>query len=232
MRRVSYRAMIFVLSLALTGLAASWAIGQGAAGLTSIQPVVSNGLLPLNERVAIGGRIFSNAVFSLIGDGSSTATWDLGRKFDRFEAWIGISDGEDVPNYAPPPPSASAVFTVSVDGARLYESPAMSKGNPPVQVRVSVSNARAITLAVQQSGFGYGPGFPRLRFSLWAEPTLIRLPKVGGGARIFVNGAPLDATAITREGVTYLPLRAVAEALGAVVQYDKLTNTIQITTRR
>ena len=41
------------------------------------------------------------------------------------------------------------------------------------------------------------------------------------GTRVYVNGVPLREQAIVQKGVTYVPLRAVAEALGCAVVWDK-----------
>jgi len=38
--------------------------------------------------------------------------------------------------------------------------------------------------------------------------------------RVYVNGLPLRESAITKDGVTYVPLRAVAESLGCQVTWD------------
>lgn len=52
----------------------------------------------------------------------------------------------------------------------------------------------------------------------------------GNGVRIFVNGAPLDASAsyISAGGTTMVPLRAIAEALGCTVAWDPATATVSI----
>jgi len=38
--------------------------------------------------------------------------------------------------------------------------------------------------------------------------------------RVYVNGLPLREPAVVKDGVTYVPLRAVAESLGCTVDYD------------
>ena len=40
------------------------------------------------------------------------------------------------------------------------------------------------------------------------------------GPRVYVNGLPLREAAVVKDGVTYVPLRAVAEALNCTVSYD------------
>lgn len=39
--------------------------------------------------------------------------------------------------------------------------------------------------------------------------------------RVYVNGIPLREQALVQKGVTYVPLRAVAEALGCAVVWDQ-----------
>ena len=53
----------------------------------------------------------------------------------------------------------------------------------------------------------------------------------GGGLRILVNGAPLDASGayITESGTTMVPLRVLAEALGCEVTWDPATQTAVVT---
>ena len=38
--------------------------------------------------------------------------------------------------------------------------------------------------------------------------------------RIYINGLPLRQPSIVKDGVTYVPLRAVSEALGCTVDYN------------
>ena len=38
--------------------------------------------------------------------------------------------------------------------------------------------------------------------------------------RVYINGLPLRQPALVKDGVTYVPLRAVAESLGCTVDYD------------
>lgn len=45
---------------------------------------------------------------------------------------------------------------------------------------------------------------------------------------VYVDGRPVQAQAIVRDGVTYLPVRAVAEALGVSVQYDAGARAVYI----
>ena len=57
----------------------------------------------------------------------------------------------------------------------------------------------------------------------WARAT--KAPEAPAPAaaptRVFVNGLPLREEALVKDGVTYVPLRAVAEALHCEVLWDK-----------
>lgn len=52
----------------------------------------------------------------------------------------------------------------------------------------------------------------------------------GGGVRILVDGAPLDAPSayISSDGVTMAPLRALVEALGFRVEWDAASQTVSV----
>lgn len=53
-----------------------------------------------------------------------------------------------------------------------------------------------------------------------------------GGVSITIDGVPMDAgrAYITEDGVTMVPLRALAQALGCVVTWDQATRTAHLTT--
>ena len=53
----------------------------------------------------------------------------------------------------------------------------------------------------------------------------------GGNLRVLVNGRAIDASAayINGDGITMVPLRAIAEALGCEVAWDPVARTVRIT---
>jgi len=50
----------------------------------------------------------------------------------------------------------------------------------------------------------------------------------GGRISVYVDGRRVQSQAIVRNGITYLPVRAVAEALGVSVQYDASARAVYI----
>ncbi len=55
------------------------------------------------------------------------------------------------------------------------------------------------------------------------------LPAAQATPRLVVDGRPVSAEVIVREGRVYVPLRAISEALGAGVQWDPATRTVTVT---
>jgi hypothetical protein len=49
-----------------------------------------------------------------------------------------------------------------------------------------------------------------------------------GRTMVYVDGRPLQAEAIVRNGVVYLPVRAVAEAIGLSVRWDKASGALHL----
>ena len=50
----------------------------------------------------------------------------------------------------------------------------------------------------------------------------------GRGVAVYVHGQPVAAQGIIQNGVTYLPVRAVAEALGVSVQWDPQARAVYV----
>ncbi len=63
------------------------------------------------------------------------------------------------------------------------------------------------------------------------EPKVIEEPEKAGRleATVKVNGTALAEKGYVEKGVTYVPVRAVAEALGAKVKWDGAAKTVEIT---
>ena len=49
------------------------------------------------------------------------------------------------------------------------------------------------------------------------------------GVNVYINDTPLASQGVIIDGTTYVPVRAVTEALGAQVEWDGTTNTVDIT---
>jgi len=68
----------------------------------------------------------------------TTLTYDLGGRFDLFEATLGIDDRGG--------PEANAIFRVRADGRTLFESPAMTLGMAPVTVKLQLQKCKQLVL--------------------------------------------------------------------------------------
>jgi hypothetical protein len=53
----------------------------------------------------------------------------------------------------------------------------------------------------------------------------------GRGVALYVHGRPIAAQGLVQDGVTYLPVRAVAEALGVSVEWDPQARAIYVGNR-
>lgn len=84
----------------------------------------------------LAGRAFARGIGMVP---RTRLTYDLGGRFDRFEAMIGIDDRGG--------PEAHAVFRVLVDGAVVFESTPMARGEAAKAVRIELKKAK--TLAIE-----------------------------------------------------------------------------------
>ena len=93
------------------------------------------------------GRSIGGAGFQLAGRAFARGigmvprtrlTYDLGGRFDRFEAMVGIDDRGG--------PEAHAVFRVLVDGVVAFESAPMTRGEAAQAVRVDLKKAKSLAI--------------------------------------------------------------------------------------
>lgn len=85
----------------------------------------------------LGGRHFDRGIGMVP---RTRLTYDLGGRFDVFEAVIGIDDRGG--------PEAHAVFRVFVDGEQRFESAPMTRGKAPEPLRIPLERARSLALEV------------------------------------------------------------------------------------
>lgn len=110
------------------------------------------------NRIALGDRVFPRG----IGTHSfSEMTYDLGGRFERFEATIGID--------AEVGRRGDAVFRVVVDGKDVLEDGRMRGGDRPRSVSVPLEGARSLTLIVD-----YGGDFDIADHANWAGACVIK----------------------------------------------------------
>jgi len=87
--------------------------------------------------------------------------YDLGGKFDLFEATIGIDDRGG--------PQAHAVFRVFVDGKVAFESAGRTRGMPPEVVRVELGRCQQLALEVD-----FGKNYDLGDYCVFADARVLR----------------------------------------------------------
>jgi len=105
-------------------------------------------------------------------------TYDLGGRFERFEAICGIDDEVLGSGYGRGAGTGSVVFAVQVDGRTVLETDPVEGGREPTRVSVPVAGAKTLTLVVAlvppaKAAKG-GADSPELDNAVWARPLLIR----------------------------------------------------------
>jgi len=105
-------------------------------------------------------------------------TYDLGGRFQAFEAICGIDDEVLGAGYGRGAGTGSVVFAVLVDGRPVLETEPVEGGREPVRVSVPVAGAKTLTLVVSLVPPGKTPkgaaDSPELDNAVWARPLLIR----------------------------------------------------------
>ena len=88
-------------------------------------------------------------------------TYDLGGRFDVFEAMIGIDDRGG--------PAAHAVFRVHADGEQVFESAPMVRGQAPFTLRVALNKAKTLTVEVD-----FGKNYDLGDFCAFADARVVQ----------------------------------------------------------
>lgn len=88
-------------------------------------------------------------------------TYDVGGRYDVFEATIGIDDRGG--------PEAHAVFRVFVDGKQAFESDPMTRGMAPKDVHVELSKAKTLAIEVD-----FGKNYDLGDFCAWADARVVQ----------------------------------------------------------
>jgi hypothetical protein len=140
------------------------------AWLTELEPQVEQtpafdrvwpwtaGGTPAGPGLQLGGKTFARGLCLVP---RTRLTYDLGGRFDAFEATIGIDDRGG--------PEAHAIFRVLVDGAVAFESEPRTRGQAPLPVRVDLQRARSLALEVD-----FGKNYDLGDFCVFAEPRVLR----------------------------------------------------------
>lgn len=88
-------------------------------------------------------------------------TYDLGGRFDVFEAMVGIDDRGG--------PAAHAVFRVLIDGAVAWQSQPKTLGEPATPVRVDVAGCRQLAIECD-----FGENYDLGDFCAWADARVVQ----------------------------------------------------------
>jgi len=117
----------------------------------------------MSKFVTVGGQVLHGGLVVFPSNGHANVTYDLGGKYDRFTALIGVPDAT--------PANVRMVFRVFVDGQVALPGRALGPGDPPVPVTVNVRGAKTLLLDVEADGV---PATGQTVVSaLWGEPRLL-----------------------------------------------------------
>jgi hypothetical protein len=106
----------------------------------------------------LGGQPFARGVGMVP---RTRLTYDLGGRFDVFEATVGIDDRGG--------PAAHAIFRVLVDGVVARESAPKTLGEPPEQVRVELQKCRQLALEAD-----FGKNYDHGDFCAFADARVVQ----------------------------------------------------------
>jgi hypothetical protein len=90
---------------------------------------------PFGPGIRLGGQDYEHGICMVP---RARLTYDLGGRFDVFEAMVGIDDRGG--------PEANAIFRVLADGKPLFESEPMTLGKPPMAVKLQLQKCKQLVL--------------------------------------------------------------------------------------
>jgi hypothetical protein len=108
--------------------------------------------------LVVGGREYLRGIAM---HSNSRVTYRLGGEYVRFLTKVGIDDATDG--------QGSVIFTVEVDGRRVFDSEVMRGGDPPIEFGVPVEDNQTLTLMVEFAERG-----DILDHADWAGAVLIK----------------------------------------------------------
>lgn len=130
-------------------------------GLDRVWPVVKD-RMPGGGPIRMGGRTWDRG-FVVVP--RARLIFDLGGRFDRFEAVVGMADGAGE--------AANAVLRVSGDGAVLFDSGPLTAASPPRPVELSIAGVRRLVLEAD-----FGANLDLGDLCVFAEPRVSRVGPV------------------------------------------------------
>jgi len=106
----------------------------------------------------LGGQVWTRGIGMVP---RTRLTYDLGGKYDVFQATIGIDDRGG--------PQAHAVFRVYVDGGVVFESEPHTRGRPPQPLRVALNKCQQLAIEVD-----FGKNYDLGDYCAFANACVIR----------------------------------------------------------
>jgi hypothetical protein len=113
---------------------------------------------PAGPGIVLGGKTYERG---LVLVPRTRLTYDLGGRYDRFEAVIGID--------ARGGPQSHAIFRVLTDGALAFESAPMTLADPAQPIRVELGRCRLLTLEAD-----FGKNFDLGDLCAFAEARVVQ----------------------------------------------------------
>ena len=113
---------------------------------------------PVGPGLVLGGQPFARGICMVP---RTRLTYDLGGRFDVFEATIGIDDRGG--------PEAHALFRVLVDGQAVFESQPRTRGQVPETLRIELKKAK--TLAIEAD---FGKNYDLGDYCVFADARVIQ----------------------------------------------------------
>ena len=168
---------------------------QNPKPLTELKAVYSPiGFESQDNPFSLMGRVMHFGL-GATGDDASASVYDLGGKYTRFEAWVGVSD-----SYA----RTDRVFSVRLDGKLVLtnESDPLKSGDAPIHVSIDVTGVQSLRLR-GLNGIFFG------------EPVLYR--RMPASASVANLVAPQDGTTVSTGSVRLL-WEPVSDATGYGVE--------------
>ena len=117
----------------------------------------------VSKPVTVGTAVVKGGLMVFPSNGHANVTYDLGGRYDQFVATIGVPDGT--------PSSVRVVFRAFVDGQVALPARVVRAGDPPVPIRVTVTDAHTLLLDVEADGSPEGG--QAVVSALWGEPRLL-----------------------------------------------------------
>lgn len=173
------RAWLVLMAVLLT-FGCSEAKAQESVPLTNLKPV-TEGLVPNRESSSIAGKVMHFGLGTPLGDTSSV--YDLGGKYSRFEAWVGILDNSGKTN--------GKRFAVRLDGKVVLDNKdqLQQSNDAPVHIDLDVRGAQSMKLVAEYQVF-------------IGEPTLYK--DAPGPSSVATLVAPREGVRLTSKIVSLL----------------------------